>query len=67
MINKELKLHNDIFNTDALDKAATRDGFGKGLVEAGEKDDRVMALCADLAESLELIGSKKNFQNVMWN
>ncbi|OGM99847.1 MAG: transketolase [Candidatus Yanofskybacteria bacterium RIFCSPHIGHO2_02_FULL_41_29] len=29
----------------------TRDGFGKGLVEAGEKDQRVVALCADLSES----------------
>ncbi|OGM96018.1 MAG: transketolase [Candidatus Yanofskybacteria bacterium RIFCSPHIGHO2_02_FULL_38_22b] len=29
----------------------TRDGFGKGLVEAGEKDERVVALCADLTES----------------
>ncbi len=31
--------------------APTRDGFGKGLVEAGEKDERVVVLCADLAES----------------
>jgi transketolase len=39
-----------------LDKAniqmvATRDGFGKGLVEAGEKDERIVVLCADLTES----------------
>lgn len=31
--------------------AATRDGYGRGLVEAGEKDERVVVLCADLTES----------------
>ena len=29
----------------------TRDGYGKGVVEAGEKDQRIMVLCADLTES----------------
>ncbi|MEK7507447.1 MAG: transketolase family protein [Patescibacteria group bacterium] len=29
----------------------TRDGYGLGLVEAGEKDERVVVLCADLSES----------------
>ncbi len=61
MITTELKLHNDVFNTDALDKAATRDGFGKGLVEAAEKDQRVMALCADLAESTRAHWFKEKF------
>lgn len=51
MINKKLKLHTDILDIDKLNKKATRDGFGRGLVEAGKKDNRVMALCADLAES----------------
>lgn len=31
--------------------AATRDGYGKGIVEIGEKDGRVVVLCADLTES----------------
>jgi len=61
MINIELKLHTDVFNLDALDAAATRDGFGKGLVEAGEKDERVMALCADLAESTRAHWFKEKF------
>lgn len=61
MINKELKLHNDALNTNSLDRAATRDGFGKGLVEAGEKDDRVIALCADLAESTRAHWFKEKF------
>jgi len=51
MLNDNLHLNTDLFDTDKLDKAATRDGFGKGLVEAGEKDPNVVALCADLAES----------------
>lgn len=61
MINTELKLHDNIFNTDSLDKAATRDGFGKGLVEAAEKNEHVMALCADLAESTRAHWFKDKF------
>lgn len=61
MINNTLKLHDDIFNTDALDTAATRDGFGKGLVEVGEQDERVVALCADLAESTRAHWFKEKF------
>ncbi|OGY37224.1 MAG: transketolase [Candidatus Andersenbacteria bacterium RIFCSPHIGHO2_12_FULL_45_11b] len=31
--------------------AATRDGYGIGVVEAGTEDERVVVLCADLTES----------------
>src|SRR3990167_7886212 len=31
--------------------AATRDGYGRAIVELGEKDDRIIVLCADLTES----------------
>ncbi|WP_432974700.1 transketolase family protein [Dactylosporangium sp. CA-233914] len=31
-----------------------RAGFGRGLVVAGERDERVVALCADLAESTQM-------------
>lgn len=51
MINSELKLVDNILEKDALEKAPTRDGYGKGMVEAGEKDERVVVLCADLTES----------------
>ncbi len=51
MINKELKLVDNIFSKDELKKEPTRNGFGVGLVEAGEKDEKVVVLCADLAES----------------
>lgn len=37
--------------TDAVEKVPNREGYGIGLKEAGEKDRRVVALCADLTES----------------
>ena len=39
----------------------TRDGYGKGLVELGGKDDRVVVLCADLAESTRSHWFKEKF------
>ena len=51
MSNLNKFLVKDIFNTKALQMAPTRDGYGKGLLKAGEKDQRVVVLCADLAES----------------
>lgn len=45
-----LHLHPNLF-TDTPDLAATRDGYGEGLVQAGEANDNVVALCADLTES----------------
>ena len=47
-MNKEAFLIEDLSKAE---KAPTRDGYGKGLVALGEKDDRVVVLCADLAES----------------
>lgn len=34
-----------------MEVVPTRDGYGKGLVQAGEKDERIVVLCADLTES----------------
>ncbi|MBI4118372.1 MAG: transketolase family protein [Parcubacteria group bacterium] len=51
MINPKAKLVTAIFDSKSLEKAPTRDGFGKGVVEAGTKDERVVVLCADLVES----------------
>lgn len=50
MLNKNLNLNEKIFDKD-VEALPTRDGYGHGLVEAGEKDERVVALCADLSES----------------
>lgn len=38
----------------------TRSGFGAGLTELGEKNDKVVALCADLIGSLKMDDFKKN-------
>jgi len=51
MLVQDQKLMESLFDLVALEKKPTRDGFGKGLVEAGEKDERVVVLCADLADS----------------
>lgn len=59
MINPEIKLKENIF--DAPESAATRDGFGKGLVEAAQIDPNVVALSADLTESTRVEEFKKKF------
>jgi|TARA_Y100000310_G_scaffold63585_1_gene59064 transketolase len=61
MINRSAKLQANVFETEALDCEAPRDGFGKGLVRAGEQDERVVALCADLAESTRTHWFKEKF------
>lgn len=59
MLNPEAHLRDDLF--DAKEQAATRDGFGKGLVEAAEADPRIVALSADLTESTRVEEFKKKF------
>lgn len=43
------------------EKKDTRSGFGAGLVEAGKKNDQVVALCADLIGSLKMDAFIKEF------
>lgn len=50
-----------LFTTHEEQKT-TREGFGEGLVIAGEKDDRVVALCADLTESVKMDGFRSKFE-----
>ncbi len=40
---------------------ATRDGFGKAIFELGQTNEQVVALCADLSESIKLNKFKENF------
>ena len=42
-----------IFDPECVEQAPTRKGYGEGLLEAGEKNPRVVALCADLTESTQ--------------
>jgi transketolase len=47
--------------TSQEEEKATREGFGEGLVTAGERDDRVVALCADLTESVKMDAFRAKF------
>jgi len=57
-MNKKVYLIEDLSKAE---KVPTRDGYGKGLVDAGEKDERVVVLCADLAESTRCHWFKEKF------
>ncbi|OGG76698.1 transketolase [Candidatus Kaiserbacteria bacterium RIFCSPLOWO2_01_FULL_54_24] len=59
MIHPEAKLAANIF--EKPDMASTREGFGKGVVEAGKADERVVVLTADLAESTQAHHFQKAF------
>lgn len=50
MINPAAHLNPHLFDDD-VEQKPTRDGYGTGLVLAGDKDANVVALCADLTES----------------
>lgn len=43
------------------EKKDTRSGFGAGLLEAGRRNENVVALCADLTGSLKMDAFKKEF------
>lgn len=47
--------------TDKIPVIPTRNGFGDGLIEAAEKDERIVVLCADLTESTRVEAFKKKF------
>ena len=51
MLNKAQKLAENIFDVKAVSRVPTRDGSGKAVLAAGEKDGRVVVLCAALLES----------------
>ena len=53
MLNPKLKLNENLFSED-VEKKPTRNGFGEGLVKAGEKNSKVVALCCDLTESVRM-------------
>jgi transketolase len=50
MLNPDAKLNPKIFDED-IEHRPSRDGYGEGLVIAGDTDPNVVALCADLTES----------------
>ena len=50
MLNKNLKLNPNVF-TDNIETRTIRDGFGEGILIAGETNPNIMVLTADLSES----------------
>ena len=60
MLVKKQYLNEAIFSND-LKKLSMRQGFGEGLVEAGEKDNRVVVVSADLEDSVKLDLFHKKF------
>ena len=53
MLNPDLKLNPKLFEQD-VEKKATREGYGSGLVLAGDANPNVVTLCADLTESTKV-------------
>lgn len=62
MLNEKAKVSNKIFKK-GIDMVPTRNGYGEGLVIAGEKDENVVVLCADLTESTRSNLFKEKFPN----
>ncbi len=59
MLSLQQKLISNI--RDVPEQAMTRDGFGDALLELGETNKDVVALCADLAESTRMLAFKEKF------
>lgn len=62
MLNPDLKLNPKLFDK-TVEKIAIRQGFGEGLLEAGEKNKNVVGLCADLTESTKMNLFAEKFPN----
>ncbi|MBI5742771.1 MAG: transketolase family protein, partial [Candidatus Niyogibacteria bacterium] len=60
-ININLKLVDNILDLAKVSQKPTRDGYGTGLVKAGEADKSVVVLCADLTDSTRSQGFKDKF------
>ncbi len=62
MLNPRAKLNPKLFDAH-VEQKPTRDGYGEGLLLAGERDKNVVALCADLTESTRSEVFAKTFPN----
>lgn len=60
MSNQSAHLNPKLFDDD-IEMVPSRNGFGEGLVIAGEENPNVVALCADLTESTRIEAFKKKF------
>ena len=62
MIHTSQKLNQKLFDAD-VEQIPIRKGFGEGLLIAGEADERVVGLCADLTESTQMHLFRNKFPN----
>lgn len=60
MQNPDLHLNTKLFDANPQ-KASMREGFGQGLVLAGDADSNVVVACADLTESTHVEAFKKKY------
>jgi transketolase len=60
MLKDDAKLNPKLFDDD-LEQAPSRNGFGEGLVIAGEENSNIVGLCADLTESTRMEEFRKKF------
>lgn len=60
MINQNANLNPKLFDED-VEQVPSRNGFGEGLVQAGDEDPNIVALCADLTESTRIEAFKKKY------
>lgn len=51
---------NDL-HPERIEKEPIKNGFGRGLLEAGRRDSKIVALCADLTESTKMDVFAKEF------
>ncbi|MEK7525807.1 MAG: transketolase C-terminal domain-containing protein [Patescibacteria group bacterium] len=51
MINPKAHLVENISDASKLEHQPTRDGYGRGVVVVGERDERIVVITADLVES----------------
>jgi transketolase len=61
MVWSDSKLHQDVLDATKLELSATRDGFGDGILEAGERDEQVVLLSADVSASVRAADFKKQY------
>lgn len=59
MLTIDAKLKEGLFEQPTV--AATRDGFGKALMELGGGNEKVVVCCADLAESTRVLEFKEKY------
>lgn len=60
MIIKDIQLNPKLFDDD-IEKVPSRSGFGDGLVLAGEENENIVGLCADLTESTRIQAFAEKF------